>query len=234
MAVIRSLAAAHIAVLSSASLAAETPLDPAASGGASSAFYVGVNGGVTWAQERLSRYSEVVRRLQVNLGADAAFGSLHVSYQRGIDAFLLGLGGAGYALELDRGAGFYLDATSTPARGSQFDSRGTMGARLGYDFGAVAIYATGGGGWTSAAKTSSASATGAAPLWSGDLLGPSGMMGAGVVYKFSGNWAAFSEYRYAEFVQTSAMSNTGISGGVKGLRRLSETSILAGATYRFR
>jgi opacity protein-like surface antigen len=170
--------------------------------------------------------------LQTNLGADAAFGSLQVSYQRGVDAFLLGLGGAGYALDLSQGTGFYVDATSTPARGSQFDSRRTLNGRLGYDFGAVAIYATG-GGWTTAAQTSPASATGAAPLWSGDLLAPSGMMGAGVVYKFSGSWAAFSEYRYAEFAQTSALQDAGV-GGVKSLRRLSEASILAGATYRFR
>jgi opacity protein-like surface antigen len=233
MSVIRVIAAAHIAVLSSASLAAEKQLDPGAAGtSAPSAFYVGLNGGVTWAQDRLGHYSEVVRRLQANLGADAAFGSLHVSYQRGIDAFLIGLGGADYALDLNQGAGFYVDAASMPAGGSKFDGRSTVGGRLGYDFGDVAIYATGGGGWTSATKTSPAPS--AAPLWSGDLLGKSGMVGAGVVYKFSGDWAAFSEYRYAEFAQTSALSDAGTNGGAKGLRRFTETSILAGATYRFR
>lgn len=232
MVVIRILAAAHIAVLSSAAFAAEKPLDPDA--GAPSAFYVGVSGGVTWAQERLDHYGDAIRRLQANLGADAAFGSLHVSYQRGVDAFLSGLGGAGYALDLNQGAGFYIDVASMPARGSQFDLRRTLNGRLGYDFGAVAIYATGGGGWTSAAKTSPVSAKGATSLWSGDLLGPSGMMGAGVVHKFSGSWAAFSEYRYAEFAQTSALSDAGMGSGAKAPRRLTESSILAGATYRFR
>jgi opacity protein-like surface antigen len=230
MSVIRIVVAAYVAAVSSASFAAEKPLALDAGTSAPSAFYVGLNGGVSWAQERLGHYSEVVRRLQTNLGADAAFGSLHVSYQRGIDAFLLGLGGADYALDLNQGAGFYVDASST--RAIQFDGRSTLGGRLGYDFGAVAVYATGGGGWTSVAKTSSA--PNAAPLWSGDLLGQSGMVGAGVVYKFSGNWAAFSEYRYAEFAQTSALSDAASSGGAKGLRRFTETSILAGATYRFR
>jgi opacity protein-like surface antigen len=230
MAVIRIVAAAYIAVLSSACFAAEKPLESGPAAPTPSAFFVGVNGGVTWAQERLSHYSEVVRRLQSNLGSDSAFGSLHVSYQRGISAFLSGINGD--ALDLNHGAGFYVDAATMSARGSQFDSRSTLGGRLGYDFGAVAIYATGGGGWTSVARTISPSASNPAPLWSGDLLAPSGMMGAGVVYKFSGDWAAFSEYRYSEFAQTSAMPDA--LTAAKGARRLTESSILAGATYRFR
>jgi hypothetical protein len=60
MAVIRIVAAAYIAVLSSACFAAEKPLESGPAAPTPSAFFVGVNGGVTWAQERLSHYSEVV------------------------------------------------------------------------------------------------------------------------------------------------------------------------------
>jgi opacity protein-like surface antigen len=233
MAVIRILATAYIVVLSSACFAAEKPLETGSAPPMTSASFVGVNGGVNWAQERLGHYSEVVRRLQANLGADAAFGSLHVSYQRGLDAVMSGLDG-GYFLDLTQGAGFYVDVANMSARGSQLYSGGALGGRLGYDFGALAIYATGGGGWTSISRSSSASAATSAPLWSGDLLAPSGMMGAGVVYKFSGAWAAFSEYRYSEFAQASASPDAGIGSLGKGSRRVTDNSILAGATYRFR
>lgn len=232
MALIRLLVAAQIALISSASLAAEKPSDAASWPVATSAFYVGVNGGVAWAQERLTRYGEMVTRLQAQLQPQSPFGSLHASYQRGIDAFLGGLGDAGYALDLDKGAGFYVDATSRSARGSDFGARSVLSGRMGYDFGVFAIYATG-GGWTTVSKTPGPAST-AASFGSGDLLGASGALGAGLVFKFSGNWAAFSEYRHSEFGQLSAPADAGFAAGAKLSQRVTDNAFMAGATYRFR
>lgn len=226
MALIRNLVAAQLAILSTGCLAQEQPPNPERWTISSSAFFLGVNGGIAWAQERLNRYSTVLATLRPR----SPFGTLHASYQRGIDAFLGSVEEAKTALEIDSGAGFYVDAVRSPARGYNLADSSALFGRLGYDFGGLAVYATGGGGWTTVSKSTVAAS--AFPRI-GERTAPGNALGAGFAYKIGGNWAAFSEYRYSEFT-SSSLVDAGLSPGAKPTRRLTDSSFFAGASYHFR
>lgn len=215
MALTRLAAAAPLVVLSSVCLAADTPPVQDRGGGAS-AFYMGFQGGVIWAQDKVRQYSSQPSP-QFRMSSNAAFGGLHVGYQRTLDHFVVGL-------EADYDLGKSGGASST--RAYQMDYRSTLRARLGYDFGGVTVYATGGGALISlqprAARSEKDVAFGAT-------------LGAGLTYKLSRNWSAYTEYRYADFGAEPVQVDPGVqTGGAKGQHRATESSVRAGATYHFR
>ena len=232
MALIRYAAAAHLVVLSSACYAAEKPASAGSRAIAPTAFYIGVQGGMAWAQDKMTQYSTIMPLFRINMSSDTAFGGLHVGYQRMIDNFVVGLE-ADYDMGGSKAKGSYTDATPvTFSRTYQIDYRSTLRARFGYDFGTFAVYATGGGAMTNLKTTSAASSTTA--VTSESNFGFGATLGAGVLYKLSRNWAAFSEYLYADFGHATAPSDAGLASGAKAQHRITETSIRAGAPYYFR
>lgn len=232
MALIRYAVAAQLVVLSTSCFAADYRSRADQPGVAPSSFYIGVQGGAVWSADKMTQYRSVAPLFKMEMSSNAAFGGLHVGYQRVIDSVIVGV-----ELDYDRGGkqgkAVYTDATPTTfARTYQLDYRSTLRARLGYEFGALAVYATGGGAMT-ALKTGS-SAIGTADTSSESAFGFGATVGAGVAYKLSRHWAAFSEYRYADYGHSTATSDAGIITGAKAQHRVTETSVRAGATYHFR
>lgn len=230
MALIRFALAAQLVVLSSACFGADKPVNLDARGVAPSAFYVGVQGGMAWAQDKMSQYSGVTTAFGFNMSSNAAFGGLHVGYQRLLDNYLVAVE-ADYDHGGQKGAGTFVDTTKSYTRTYQMDYRSTLRAKFGYDFGALSVYATGGGAITNLKTTASSSST--SYIVSADSFGFGATVGAGVTYKLGRNWSAFSEYRYADFGTASVASDIS-SVRPKASHRVTETSVRAGATYYFR
>ncbi|MDB5642167.1 MAG: outer membrane protein [Hyphomicrobiales bacterium] len=231
MALIRFALAAQLVVLSLPCLAADRPTF-ASRGIAPDAFYFGVQGGMAWAKDKMQQYSQILPLWKMEMSSDTAFGGLHVGYQRNFDQLVLGLE-ADYDWGGKQGKGVYSDGTTTFTRTYQMDSRSTLRAKLGYDFGVFSIYATGGGAMTNL-KTTGLATTGLGESQRQENFGFGATLGAGLVYRLTRNWAAFSEYRYADFGQSSAQSDSGVATGAKASHRVTETSVRAGATYYFR
>jgi outer membrane immunogenic protein len=232
MALIRYAIAAQLVVLSTSCFAADPRPRADQAGVAPSSFYIGVQGGMVWSHDKMTQYRSIAPLFKMEMSSDAAFGGLHVGYQRMIDRVIVGLE-VDYDYGGKQGRGVYTDSTPTTfARTYQIDYRGTLRAKLGYDFGTLAIYATGGGAMT-ALKTGS-SAVGTNDTSSESAFGFGATVGAGVSYKLSRHWAAFSEYRYADYGHSNSTSDAGIITGAKAQHRVTETSVRAGATYHFR
>jgi opacity protein-like surface antigen len=231
MALIRFALAAQLVVLSLPCFGADRPIYSATRGVAPSAFYMGIQGGMAWAQDKMQQYSQILPLWKLEMSSNSAFGGLHVGYQRKFDQLLV-------ALEADYDHGgkeakaVYNDGATTFTRVYQMDYRSTLRAKVGYDFGPLAIYATGGGAMTNL-KTNGYATAGLTESQRQVNFGFGATLGAGVVYKLSRNWAAFSEYRYADFGQSSATSDSGLATGSKASHRVTETSVRAGATYYF-
>jgi opacity protein-like surface antigen len=231
MALIRFALAAQLVVLSFPCFGADRPTNSATRGLAPSAFYIGIQGGMAWAQDKMQQYSQILPLWRLEMSSNAAFGGLHVGYQRKFDQVLVALE-ADYDHGGKQGKAVYNDGTTTFTRIYQMDYRSTLRAKLGYDFGPLAVYATGGGAMTNL-KTDGLASTGLAESQRQANFGFGATLGAGVVYKLSRNWAAFSEYRYADFGQSAARSDAGLAAGAKASHRVTETSVRAGATYYF-
>lgn len=230
MGLIRYAVAAQLVVLATSSQAADAP-SRTAKGVAPSAFYVGVQGGMVWAQDKMQQYSIIIPLFQLDMKANAAFGGLHVGYQRLLDNVLVGLE-ADYDQGGKQGSGAGVYSGVTLPRTFQADYRSTLRARIGYDFGTLAVYATGGGAMTNLKTTAGASTV--ATVTSGTAFAFGATLGAGVVYKINRNWAAFSEYRYADFGQSTSTTDPGLPVGARAVHRVNESSIRAGASYYFR
>jgi outer membrane immunogenic protein len=231
MALIRLALAAQLVVLSYGCFAADRLPVSTGAGLAPSSFYVGVQGGMAWAKDKMQQYSVIVPLFRMEMSSDKAFGGLHVGYQRVIDSFVVGLE-ADYDYGGNRGSAVYLDGATALTRSFQIDSRSTLRAKLGYELGAFTVYATGGGALTNLKSTGSASTTTATSSQS--AFGFGATVGAGVVYKLSRHWSAFSEYRYADFGQSLMLSDPGLATGARASHKATETSIRAGASYYFR
>ena len=230
MGLIRYAVLAQLVVLATSSQAADAPAR-SLPGVAPSAFYIGVQGGMAWAQDKVQQYSVVAPLFRLEMSSSSPFGGLHVGYQRVIDNVVVGLE-ADYDLGGTQGRGVNVDGTTTSTRTYQMDYRSTLRAKLGYDFGDFAVYATGGGAMTNF-KTTAASST-VSNIVSDNAFGFGATVGAGVTYKMSRHWAAFSEFRYANFGQTTSLADPGLAAGARASHRATESSIRAGASYYFR
>jgi opacity protein-like surface antigen len=227
MVLIRLAVAAVIAALPTICNAA----DPAERlyGVAPSAFYVGFQGGRIWSTDKVLQYDRFTPLFRMNMGSDPAFGGLHVGYQRIISGVIVGL-----EADYDRGGRQSTQTyagTSVFTRTVEMDYRSTVRARLGYEFGALSLYATGGGAMTNLKTTA---ASDAAPgVQASDNFAFGATLGAGVSYKINRNWAAFSEYRYADFGRVNGQADNGVHAGSVANHRVTETSVRAGASYYF-
>ncbi len=176
----------------------------------------------------------------INHETDATAAGAPTGFNRGIGISGAGVGvHAGYGWETNHFVyGIEADADGTLITGSVASAlgstnissplEGSLRGRLGYAFGNLMIYGTGG------VAVLSTSYRDQSPLGSESYgrVTAGWTIGLGAEWAFSTHWAARLEYRYTDFGTTSLRSSVAFPGYVEN-HATAESAIRAGATYRF-
>ncbi len=198
----------------------------------SSAFYAGAHGGSSLMVDTLTQSDNGVPFFTSKLKPHPVFGGLHVGFQRSFGSLMVGLEADVDGLNASASKTVAGTGTTTYNRSITNTYQGSFRSRLGYDFGAVVLYATGGVAVTTLKATSSAST---APANQTSMNLASGWtVGAGAQYMLTTQWAAYTEYRYTDFGNVSVAADGGLNAGSTANHQFVVQSLRVGATYFFR
>jgi outer membrane immunogenic protein len=131
-------------------------------------------------------------------------------------------------------AGGAFFAPGVAAASDWINAEGSLRGRLGYSFGNVLVYATGGGAVANIARKY---ATLVVPFVGSETyqswkLGWT--VGAGLEYMFASNWIARLEYRYSQFDGIADVTSQSIAfAGTRLRHQLTENQVRVGLAYKF-
>ena len=202
-----------------------------------SGFYVGANGGYgfgtsSWsapAVDTATLISPAVATGSFNLRGLLAGGTLGLNMQA--NAFVFGVEADGDWTSLNGNGSTANGYCSLATVGATCETKspvfGTLRARLGYAFGRVLVYGTGGvaGAQVQAGFNPPATFDGAANFgWTA---------GAGMEFAFADNWTAKVEYLYANLGTLTCSTPANCGTGVPVSVPLTENIVRAGINYKF-
>lgn len=151
-----------------------------------------------------------------HLGADAQFGQVVV--------------GAVTDFEGTTTRGTFVDPSNIGRGADDLPWRGSVRGRVGYSFGPVLAYATGGFAYADLQTTYVFTANGATEQRSHVITGWT--LGGGLDYAVTGHWFVTAEYRHADYGRLFNPSTIAFPG-LTGVHQLRTDSGTLGVSYRF-
>ena len=229
------LSTAAVAALTTASFAADLPTRKAPAPYVPApvftwaGFYVGGQLGYSWDSDRTT---EFVTATGAATGFTRAFspkgvvGGAHVGYNIQSGSFV-------YGLEADlEAAGIsaprYVNVIGSGTEG-KLNFQGSLRGRVGYSFGNVLLYTTGGIAFANIKETYFTGG-GVRESFSGTKAGWT--LGAGIEYAINNNWSVRAEYRYTDFGNWRNNSLV-VFPGFTDRNQQREQTVRIGVTYRF-
>jgi len=223
-------------------------------------FYIGGNGGYAWGSADTSGNSTTTTGPLFGLppgflgaapgptftGADRSFdldggfGGFQVGYNYQTGAVVWGIE-ADYQFASIKGSDSFLASAAGPGyeTDSKIKSFGTVRGRLGYSFGSVLPYVTGGYAYGKSSTTLTVQpGTFAAPLAPAFVQDSSKTLsgytvGAGIEWALAGSWSVKAEYLYFSFDGDNYAFNFGGAGSVRSDASIDLHTVRAGLNYRF-
>jgi outer membrane immunogenic protein len=199
--------------------------------------YVGGQIGYAWGNQNINLGDNFGDFVTAGFSASGVIGGAHVGYNLQLNQFVLGLEGDVDGSSLSNtvsGVIFPLGIPTFATYNSKADIQGSIRGRVGYAWDRVLVYATGGIAFLGVNATlttgfpfSSYNSTSSARVgWT---------IGGGLEYAVTSKWSIRSEYRYADFGQSTIFpTDFGLSGlGVFINRHVTENRVQAGFSYKF-
>jgi outer membrane immunogenic protein len=212
-------------------------------------FYLGGQIGGGWATDKLIETDPDFANKETghgSLGESGIIGGAHAGYNWQFGSVVTGLEGdfEGTSLRKSSDCLGIGSATLGPCGQSRLYSfrtalpwQGSARARLGYAFGNVLVYGTGG---VAIADISTRYATSLPTALSNgsqsfDRTKAGVTLGGGVEYAIDANWSARAEYRFSDFgkVTNPTTSAGGVWDGFSQRHSVTENAVLFGVSYKF-
>jgi outer membrane immunogenic protein len=218
-------------------------------------FYLGGQIGGGRATDKMSQTDPFDPTMQLghaSLGASGIIGGAHAGYNWQFGSIVTGLEGDFEGTSLSKSSNcLEVGFTFASGPGSNCDQsadysykialpwQGSARARLGYAFGNVLVYGTGGVAiadvstrYASSSSTPMAAFKGAQSF---DQTKVGATIGAGVEYAIDANWSARAEYRFSDFGKVSNVPTSAGYGwyGMPVRHSVQENAVLFGVSYKF-
>lgn len=180
-------------------------------------FYIGLNGGYGWGNDTGSISSGGVSVDRANPQGGFGGGQAGYNFQSGSLV---------YGLETDFQGGDLSARSDDALSRERIDWFGTARGRVGYAFGHVLLYGTGGFAYGDVRQRANFSGD----QFSGGTTQAGWVAGGGVEYKITPNWSVKSEYQY---IDLGSQSLSDLTGNTANSADTSFQTVRFGVNYRF-